>query len=689
MDGKEPSVCGPHAGHGDDLPCSLFATPPSSILTLYGHWETPLLHVDRGSTCEAPSSPQCFRRKTDENIYMCEWSMNTTKSDVMFDFYYNETHLGSFEKNMAKFLEEEFAITLRPAYIWVEARVGNSERCTSTKRFITIGHTVKYDAPRNISMSWLKNNLSLSWIAAEKDPALAEVRFRRHEHPTESWENRQTNTSSGSLKYQVIVANLSQHTAYKVQIRHRSRKAKNPLWSDWSPVVDVPAELEQKPEVTIKTTLLNGTRRVMLTWKPMPHAAAVTAVTYSLTDTQSSHGCPCGKRKHPISTQLHKHTTNVLYSAVNISVIARNAAGYSPPAIIQIPAKRPADLKICDKTLLDEKFQKTCLELYELQDGDLSQENVITLTARNNKERKKIRKTLKDYIRYLYFEHRCDGRKSQIPKTVKMCLFYQKEGVPVSPQGFSASSETHSSVMLSWKAIPTVDQRGFLTHYSLCGMKISSKDEPEVCYNISASLTKHRLENLTPASKYNISLAGVTRAGEGPKAMIPITTLPEKPVNVWWSLSLLFVFFFISTTCTFILKKIKNKIFPPVPTPVIPAFTPHQPESQAMLERKEEVHDLMLLQLHPESKPVPEDAEEMPVSGGECDDGSDEDTDNERDDSRMSGGGSDECLSPSSTDEALRSSREEEMTDLEQVDNEIAMLIYRNGLVFDVKTDLP
>ena len=32
---------------------------------------------------------------------------------------------------------------------------------------------------------------------------------------------------------------------------------------------------------------------------------------------------------------------------------------------------------------------------------------------------------IKNYTRYLYFEHRCDGAK---PKTVDMCLFYQKEG---------------------------------------------------------------------------------------------------------------------------------------------------------------------------------------------------------------------------------------------------------------------
>ncbi len=108
-----------------------------------------------------------------------------------------------------------------------------------------------------------------------------------------------------------------------------------------------------------------------------------------------------------------------------------------------------------------------------------------------------------------------------------------------------------------------------------------------------------------------------------------------------------------------------------------------------MLERKEEVHELTLHQPHPECISVPEDTEQTTVLRREWDDGSDKDVDNERSDSRMSGGAGDERSSHDSTDQALRSSRGDEMTDLEQLDNEIAMLIYRNGLVFDVKTDSP
>lgn len=51
------------------------------------------------------------------------------------------------------------------------------------------------------------------------------------------------------------------------------------------------------------------------------------------------------------------------------------------------------------------------------------------------------------------------------------------------------------------------------------------------CYNVSASVTEHRFENLTPGSKYNISLAAATGAGEGPRVFRIVNTLPENHVT--------------------------------------------------------------------------------------------------------------------------------------------------------------
>ncbi|XP_068175991.1 uncharacterized protein il12rb1 isoform X2 [Antennarius striatus] len=634
-----------------------------------------------GSSCEYPTSPQCFRRSSYETSYICEWSTSMVDRNVTYDLYMSDIKCKSIKETSCE-LQEEQLFVHKKIPIWVEAHVGNSS-CTSTKRFVVLKHTVKYDAPQNITMSWLKNNLTLSWTAAEEYPALAEVGLQRYENPREFWENRTMNTTNDGLNYQMIIVNLLKDTAYQVQIRHRSNRAHTPLWSTWSHVI-VPAELEQKLIVSTTTRLLNGTRKVTLRWKPAPHAAAVTEVMYSLKDTQSSHGCPCNKAES--HTKENEYTTYISYSAANITIIARNAAGYSTPAIVPIQAEAVAGLERCDKTLLDEKLKKTtCLEFHEVQDTGLRTENVITLMGRKKKkERQKMRKAVKVFTRYLYSEHNCNGGK---PQTVKKCLFYLKEGVPLSaPRDFIAFGETYNSVNLSWKAIPTEEQQGFHTHYSLCSVKVSPVQDLKKCYNLSTSLLNHHLENLTSGAKYNISLAAVTRVGEGPRATEIVNT-PQKSLNVLlFILSFMFVLFLISTTCTWILRRIKTKVFPPVPKPVIPNLNHVIPESEDALEKKEEVDKLTLHQLLEHSS-APEDAEETTVFGGEWDGGTNEDLYNQRGDARMSKGTSDEHLSHGYTHNILRNSREGAVTDLEEVENEITMMIYRNGLVFDVRPD--
>lgn len=97
---------------------------------------------------------------------------------------------------------------------------------------------------------------------------------------------------------------------------------------------------------------------------------------------------------------------------------------------------------------------------------------------------------------------------------------------------------------------------------------------------------------------------------------------------------------------------------------------------QKVLERPEEVDELRLFQLKEES------AEEMQVRGEWYED-TDGDTEEDGTDLRVSEHYGDERLN--STDEALKNSR----VGAGKVDlaNEIAMLTYRNGLLFDVKTD--
>lgn len=93
---------------------------------------------------------------------------------------------------------------------------------------------------------------------------------------------------------------------------------------------------------------------------------------------------------------------------------------------------------------------------------------------------------------------------------------------------------------------------------------------------------------------------------------------------------------------------------------------------------QEEVDELSLHELHQEGQTSPERAEETLLRGEWY-----EDTDEDSTDVRVLEHYTDEDLN--STDQAPKKSR----LGAVKIDlgNEIAMLIYRNGLVFDVKTD--
>lgn len=153
--------------------------------------------------------------------------------------------------------------------------------------------------------------------------------------------------------------------------------------------------------------------------QPVPRAAAVSDVTYTA-DIKFPSGCPCKDKQH--DTKGNLLVAYVSYTAVSISLRAKNAASSSPTVTKHIPDVSTSDLRgkacvrvsvcvskcneqfsnskpkrhfllvtpACKNTSLAEKFKKgTCLQLYELQDGDQGPKKVITLTAKMDKRQRK------------------------------------------------------------------------------------------------------------------------------------------------------------------------------------------------------------------------------------------------------------------------------------------------------------
>ncbi|KAL1022658.1 hypothetical protein UPYG_G00030600 [Umbra pygmaea] len=128
--------------------------------------------------------------------------------------------------------------------------------------------------------------------------------------------------------------------------------------------------------------------------------------------------------------------------------------------------------------------------------------------------------------------------------------------------------------MLDWKPIPLPEQQGFLTHYTVCYKKQRQNKEAKStateCHNTSASAKDYLLQNLTPGTMYEVSVAGATAAGLGPNAITSFITSAPDFYKGWIKYCIIvLITIIIITACVLIIKRHKSKIYPPLPHPVV------------------------------------------------------------------------------------------------------------------------
>ncbi|XP_071200948.1 interleukin-6 receptor subunit beta-like isoform X3 [Salvelinus alpinus] len=489
--------------------------------------------IAQGATIKCPSTPLCYKKTESATIYTCEWETPESMKNATYELFYSRsnstesrTSLGSSRKSCIC-VQDNTVLNKVLLDIWVVAYMGNRS-CQSRNTAVTLSERVKYEAPQRMSMARSSSNLTLSWDNT-KD-AIIEVKFRRLEETSGTW-----NTFKKEVKQAMVtLENLQNESVYQLQVRQMSKHVKHPLWSDWTPILDVPTEIPNPPEVnwTVED-FNNGTRLLKLTWGTPPYPVSM-QVNYNL----SLHIWPCLlKRKNFTNVTTTEISVYVTYSAVSGDIIAFNKVGKSSPTHILVPAKHltfPSKSWPNDRLIplnYTHGFMKSCLEWYKSTDGETRPEKVnrSKLNGTVKKKLKHVRKKMDDYVRYYYLVHKqTDGK----PQSTEMCLMYKKEGAPSkAPDHFTAPilNVTTNSAMLHWKPIPVPDQRGFLTHYEVCYTRRSQKNESHIeseCHNSFASKTEYLVQHLTPGSIYNIHLAGATAAGSGPTTTIQIVTKP-------------------------------------------------------------------------------------------------------------------------------------------------------------------
>ncbi|CAM4732594.1 unnamed protein product [Leuciscus chuanchicus] len=531
--------------------------------------------------CIPTTSPWCYKNSTlPEEDFMCKWEKRNPKENQTHTLFIRDSEKKSLimcansgDHSEKYILLEELGITSINMDIWVQTQVGNLT-CNSSKISVILECLVKYSAPQITRMKRSAGTLSLK-LDKPKDNKSVKYEIRWRERSSE-WKNATFETEDSKVIQDSYKLQLQKQTIYQIQLRrqaklqpHLCKDSLQTLWSDWSPVVDVPLEISLPLVRPLVEQWTNGTRHINLTWDEPSAEESVGGVWYKL----SVNVWPCEKPKRKEKPTLDRtYKTSITYSEARISIIATNKVGSSPPREIIIPAVK--HLSNCDKPSNFTQDYQTCLEWYKLENGET---RPSTVNSSGKKSFKDIEKGVEKFVRHYYFLHIM--RKKHL-QTVDMCPFYSEQGAPIKgPGNVNISNVTHESAVVSWLSIPVAEQRGFLLHYLIW---ISGQGNTTL-HEVQANETSFKIKNLHPGTSYTVSIAGETMAGKGPNSTVNFETHSEEMGLSWQDQTILIVCV-VALLCTIIcsvaVRRFRSKLIPKVPSPVIDTSEIRCPQDQ-------------------------------------------------------------------------------------------------------------
>ncbi|KAG1960144.1 leukemia inhibitory factor receptor [Pimephales promelas] len=488
--------------------------------------------------CIPTSSPQCYKNSTSlQDDFMCKWDKRNPKENQTHTLYIWDSEKKSFilcansgDQSEKYIILEELGLTTSKTDIWVQTQVGNLT-CNSSKISVILECLVKYSAPQITRMKRSAGILSLK-LDKPNDDKSAKYEIRWRERGSE-WQNEtfETEDSTSPDSYKL---RLQKQTIYQIQLRRQAKlqphicnDSLQTLWSDWSPVEDVPLEISLSLVHKLETKWTNGTRHINLTWDEPSAEQSVGGVKYMLNVVV----WPCKnkeRKKKKKSTSDRTYKTLITYSEARISIIATNKVGSSPPLQIVIPAVK-----------------------------HLSR--------------------VEKFVRHYYFLHTMGKKHLQ---TVDMCPFYSEQGAPIKgPGNVNISNVTHESAVVRWLSIPVAEQRGFLLHYLIW---ISGQGNTTL-HEAQANETSFKIKNLQPGASYTVSIAGETMAGKGPNSTVNFETHSEEMGLSWQDQTILgvcVVALLCTIICSVAVRRFRNKLIPKVPSPVIDTSEIRCPQDQ-------------------------------------------------------------------------------------------------------------
>ncbi|KAG7487878.1 hypothetical protein MATL_G00028220 [Megalops atlanticus] len=649
-----------------------------------------IVHVFKGATNEAPSDLQCYKKttKSDED-FTCTWSHGTYCDSNTYRLHYcfggeaksYRCHHSDVKGVCSLILVRENLLAKRKIDVCVEVLLGNRSY-NSTNFSAIFDYQVKYDAPYIEMMSRSSGNLTLAWKKplGEVNGTINEIQFRGL---GDQWRNETFQTAGGENELDMYTLSIQDGIVYEVRIRRRAIHLRPCIWSAWSQTKEVPTKIHEPPKVNWTVGKLNNYVRLLkLTWEAPPRPASAGGVNYRI-----SLSIPCRKRPKTIQNEnTTEYTTNVTASAVNVTVIAINNAGESPIAHVTIPAEHLLDCPK-DKASPPEKMKvrRVCVEWYKLQDGvngSPSVSNKVNIKDNIKDIIPEIKKGFEDFVRYHYFVHAKRKRESH---TIALCPIYKREGVPIhGPQNVTVDV-TYNSAIVSWEPIPIKDQQGFLRHYVIdIKSELYTKQVKVEWFQTNCTIL-----NLPARTNYTVHVAGETAMGVGPNVTVHISLPRGLSDSDWIIIGILVVALVLTILCSVIIKRFKSKLLPEIPTPVITETPiPCSRNNEESYPFEEEVHAVTLLQPQQDvcnkSPPSMEESSLLEVRETTLCEDEGEESQTDSDDFQFNF-----PMSPDYKRQMLSLPAPLESMELtsEQASCEVTTPVYKNGLVFELKTE--
>ncbi|KAM3867442.1 LIF receptor subunit alpha a [Diretmus argenteus] len=354
-------------------------------------------------------------------------------------------------------------------------------------------------------------------------------------------------------------------------------------WGDWSDPfafrtsIDIP----EAPDVWVWMDRDN-TGRIM--WKPLMQRESHGQITgYKVTlwsteeNIQHTETFPPSTFTMPVNLTHITTTRNGNNNRVIATIVAKNAAGVSPPASIGIPlhltdVEPPA---VSKAVYMDGGFplswqsdaNASCGYVVEWRDASCLQDCLVewTKVAAENTNVSAQSGNFQPGVRYTFSLYSCS---SEAPELLRCWQGYMQELVPSSSVLYLSTSQQDSDIQLSWEEIPLVNRRGFLLGYHIY---LNNGSQLTLLANLLDPSSRNYTVTGLSVGSYKFTVKAYTSVGEdtGATASITMETYADWLIlEILASLGTMTCFLVLVTLFCYKKRKwVKMAFYPDIPEP--------------------------------------------------------------------------------------------------------------------------